>query len=77
MTAPHELVNPLFHRAPATDDAAFDALTAKVLATPEGKLWMQALEARSGVPIAFAVADWKARIARMRQRWRTGLLTPS
>jgi hypothetical protein len=37
---------------------------------------MDELERRSGVPIAFAVADWKARIARMRERWRTGELTP-
>jgi hypothetical protein len=54
----------------------WDALCARVLATPDGKIWMDELERRSGVPIAFAVADWKARIARMRERWRTGELTP-
>lgn len=68
-------VAPHFHAQ--LSEEAFDELTAKVLATPEGKLWMAALEDRSGVPIAFAVSDWKARIARMRARWRTGALTPS
>lgn len=58
-------------------EAEFDQLTAEVLATPRGKDWMAELQRRSGVPIAFAVADWKIRIARMRERWRTGSLTPS
>jgi hypothetical protein len=55
-------------------EEAFDALTARVLATPDGKLWMQALEERSGVPVAFAVADWRARIARKRREWGQGSL---
>lgn len=76
VTVPHEAVNPHFHGARPLDDAAFDELTARVLATPDGKLWLDALSARSGIPVQFAVAEWKARIARMRERWRTGELTP-
>lgn len=60
-----------------TEDA-FDALTARVLASPQGKDWMDELERRSaGAHVIFAVSDWRARIARMRERWRTGKLTPA
>ena len=79
MTAPklasHELVNPLFHEP--MPDADFDSLTAKVLATPDGKKWVEELMRRNGGPsVAFLVADWKTRIARKREHWRTGKLTP-
>lgn len=58
-------------------EAEFDQLTGEVLATPRGKEWMAELQRRSGTaPITFAVSDWKARIARMRERWRCGSLTP-
>lgn len=59
-------------------EAEFDALTARVLATPDGKRWMDELERRSGgAPVTFLIAGWNACLARMRERWRTGSLTPS
>lgn len=57
-------------------EAEFDVLTAQVLARDEGKRWMAEL-LRRDVGLTFAVANWKGRIARMRERWRTGSLTPS
>lgn len=77
---PHEWVNPHFHARSAPDDgpmseAEFDQLTAQVLARDEGKRWMAELMRRDG-GLTFAVANWRVRIARMRERWRTGALTP-
>lgn len=57
-------------------ESEFDALTARVIATPDGKRWMDELMQRGSIPMTFAVADWKERIRRERERWRTGSLTP-
>jgi hypothetical protein len=57
-------------------EAQFSALTARVLATPDGKDWLAELDRRSGVELTFHVANWRDRIRRERERWKTGELTP-
>lgn len=57
-----------------TDDE-FDALTAAVFATPKGKLWL-AEQLRRSCLFGFLHAEILGRIRRMRERWRTGDLTP-
>jgi hypothetical protein len=57
-------------------EAELDQLTGEVFATPAGKRWLEAVGFRSDAPATFLLAEVRARIARMRQRWRTGSLTP-
>lgn len=51
-----------------TDDAR-DALYARVFATPAGKLLLEDMDEDAHDPLVAAI---RARIARMRVRWRTG-----